>query len=89
MKLSRAILNESGITVYGEGITLTGPLIQRIASMHIETICVEGRTAPGRPLQEEIDALDRRFSRTENVPYMSVLKRIVREHIESLYGPAR
>jgi hypothetical protein len=89
MTLARPVLNEAGIAIYGEGIMLTEPVIQRIASMHIGTICVEGRKPPVRPLEEELEALHRRFSHTETFPHMSVLKRIVREHIESLHEHAQ
>jgi len=30
--------------------------------------------------------LDRRFKNVENEPYMDVIKQVLREHIEGLYG---
>lgn len=85
MKLARAVLSQSGIADFAEGITLTEPVIARIKSTGIATLYIAGHKAPDRPLREELTALDRRFRNAETFPEMSVLKRMVREHIESLY----
>ncbi len=85
MKLARAVLNQSGIAVFAEGITLTEPVIARIESTGITTLYIAGRKVPDRSLSEELAALDRRFRNTETFPEMAALKRMVREHIEALY----
>jgi len=42
MVLARAITNEKGITLCGEGTTLTDSLIERLKKMEIRRIAVEG-----------------------------------------------
>jgi hypothetical protein len=85
MRLVKPITNESGITLFGEGSVLTDQFIERIRSMHIPFIFVEGYPAPRRPLSEELSLLDGRFRKTEHEPYMGTLKEILKEYLRTLY----
>jgi hypothetical protein len=86
MRLVRPITSESGITLFGEGSVLTDQVIERIRSMQIPFIFVEGHSAPKRRFSEELLLLDERFGKTEHEPYMGNLKEILKEYIRGLYG---
>jgi hypothetical protein len=86
MRLVRPITNEAGITLFGEGSVLTDQFIERIRSMHISLIFVEGSSVPRRSMNEELLLLDERFRKTEHEPCMGSLKEIVKEYLRSLYG---
>jgi hypothetical protein len=85
MRLAKSILNEAGMTLFGEGTTLTEPFIGRIRSMDIAFVYVEGSSVPKRPLEEELSLLEARFKKSETEPYMTVIKTSLREYITSLY----
>lgn len=89
MRLARPITNESGITLFGEGTVLDERSIERIKTMGIDYIYIEGVATPGIPLEEELHRLDSRFSKVSNVPYMTTIKTAVREYITSLYEDKR
>jgi hypothetical protein len=85
MRLARPVTNESGITLFGEGTILDERSIERIKTMGIDYLYIEGPSAPRRSLEEELRGLDDRFSRVSDVPYMTTIKTAVREYITSLY----
>lgn len=84
-KLARPIVNDSGITLFGEGTILDERSIERIKSLGIDYVYVEGASSPRRPLEEELVALEKRFSKVADVPYMTTIKTTVKEYISSLY----
>lgn len=86
MRLAKSIMNEAGMTLFGEGTTLTEPFIGRIRSMDIASVYVEGASVPKKPLQEELSLLDARFRKSEAEPYMTLIKTSLREFITSLYS---
>ncbi|MDR2861299.1 MAG: hypothetical protein LBV07_01955 [Syntrophobacterales bacterium] len=84
MVLAKPILRGS-MVILAEGTVLTDTWISRIEDMGIEYIFVEGTMEQAIPLDEALTLLDGRFRLVENEPSMGFLKKIVREHIESLY----
>jgi hypothetical protein len=88
MRLVKPITNELGITLFGKGVVLTDQFIDRIRSMNIPFIFVEGQSAPARSLSEELSMLDWRFRKTENEPYMGALKETLKEYLQMLYRDA-
>jgi hypothetical protein len=85
MKLTKPVLNEAGMTLFGEGTILTEKFIRKLQSMDIAVVYVEGASTPERPLEEELSLLNARFRIIEDEPFMSSIKTILKEHIESLY----
>ncbi|MBI3592575.1 MAG: hypothetical protein HY099_03730 [Nitrospirae bacterium] len=85
MKLSKPVVNESGMIMLGEGTELTDALIERLNNMNVTSVYVEGAAKAEKPKNEVLSGLDARFKKTENEPYMAVLKRLFKEHIEELY----
>ena len=88
MKLTRPVLNKSGLVMIGENVVLTEGLIAKIRGMDMDTdtVQVEG-TSRGLPPKEEMLAqLDRRFKNVETQPHMGEIKRLIAEHIEGLYA---
>ena len=90
MKLTRPVLNKSGLVMIGENVVLTESLIAKIRDMDMDAVQVEG-TSRGLPPKEEMLAqLDRRFRNVETQPHMGEIKRLIAEHIEGLcadHGP--
>lgn len=85
MRLARGLTNEGGITLFSEGTTLSESQINRIKTMNIGSVYVEGSSAPAVPIEEEAAMLDNRFKRAENDPNMLKLKNMVRQYIQALY----
>ena len=88
MKLVKPITNELGITLFGKDVVLTGQFIDKIRSIKIPFIFVEGQSAPARSLGEELSMLDARFRKTENEPCMGALKETLKEYLQMLYRDA-
>jgi hypothetical protein len=86
MILSKAVTNTNGILILPEETELTDSLIRKIHNMDIETVYVKGEPGAGSSLEQMLADLDRRFSNVEKAPYMNVIKRVVKKHIEDLYG---
>jgi len=86
MKLAKPVENSSGMVLIGENTELTGGLIARIKSMDLDGVYIHGMSRPSVPMEVMLSELDERFRPVENEPYMDVLKGLLREHIESLYG---
>lgn len=89
MRLSRPVLNKAGLVVMGENTELTESLIGKIQELGIDKVSVVGPAWKLPPQEEMRAALDRRFEKVEGEPHMSLLKRIIAEHIESLYEEHR
>lgn len=85
MRLARGITNEGGITLFSEGTTLSVSHINRIKAMNIDSVYIEGSSAPAVPIGEEMALLDARFKRAENDSNMLKLKSLVRQYIQALY----
>ena len=85
MKLAKPITAKNGMVMLGEGTELTDKWIERIADMDIANIFVEGPPIQIISKEEALDSLNKRFEQVEGKPYMSVIKKIVKIHIEGLY----
>jgi hypothetical protein len=85
MKLLRPVTDKNGMVLLSEGTVLSEKWIERIQDMAIEAVYIDGPTQKTIPKEEELARLDARFKYMEDVPYMKLLKKIVREHIEGLY----
>ena len=85
MKLAKPVLNEAGMTMFAEGANLTEQFIKRLQSMDVASVYVEGSSVPDRPLEEELALLDARFRKLEGEPFMLFIKKVLKDHIESLY----
>lgn len=86
MKLTKPVLNKAGMVLLGEGTELTETWIRRIQDMDIAGIHVDGPEESRVPKEELSAEVDGRFKNTENKPYMGLLKRALKRHIESLYA---
>ena len=84
MVLAKPILRGS-VVILAEGTGLTSLWISRIEDMGIEHIFVEGMAEQAVSKEEALSLLDARFRMVDNDPQMRLLKKIVKEHIESLY----
>lgn len=86
MKLSKPIIGPNGMVMMAEGAELTERWIERIREMNIEGVYVTGTTEQRTPKDEALQQLEDRFKHVTDKPYMGIIKRAVREHIEGLYG---
>jgi len=85
MKLSKPIVNDTGMVLLGAGTELTQSAIERLSAMNIAAVHVEGPSSPLMSREKLLSDLDARFRKTENEPHMSDLKRLIKEHIEELF----
>jgi len=53
--------------------------------MDIDGVYVHGKSKPSLPIESMLLQLEDRFSAVEGKPYMDILKKALKEHIESLY----
>ena len=53
--------------------------------MEINGVYIDGPSQQSISKDEALAQLDRRFKKVEDKPYMNVLKKLVKEHIEGLY----
>ncbi len=85
MKLIKPVMNKAGMVLLGEGTELNETWIRRIQDMDIANVFVEGSETERPPREEVLAQLDARFRYVENKPYMSLIKSVLKQHIESLY----
>lgn len=85
MKLTRAVENKNGFVMIGESTELTSGLIAKIQQMDVGSVYVEGVFKSLPPKEEALSAIHGRFKGVEGEPCMDMLKKVVSEHIESLY----
>jgi hypothetical protein len=85
MILAKPVLRGT-MLILAEGTELTDPWISRIDDMGIDCLFVEGATEQAISQEEALALLDARFKLVDGDPHMDFLKKIVREHIEGLYG---
>ncbi len=86
MKLSKPVKNESGMILLAEGTELSASLIERLAAMGVESVNIDAVEAPVKPKAVMLSELDSRFKKTESEPYMGLIKKIFKEHIDKLDG---
>lgn len=85
MIIAKPVLNENGMILINEGTELTDTLIERLKTLRVEWINIKGASKPSIPKEEMLATLEKKFKMVENEPYMGQLKRLIKEHIESLY----
>ncbi len=85
-KLAKAVVNDVGMILIGEGTTLSDAHINRLQNMGVGSVLVEGTAGPVKTREELLADLDARFRKTEGEPYMSTLKRTFKEQIEGMSG---
>ncbi len=81
-KLAKPVLNDSGMIIIGDGTVLSDSHISRLQNMNISSVFVEGTAGPSKSKEELLAELDARFKKTGEEPYMSILKRVLKEQIE-------
>lgn len=80
MKLGKAVTKENGMTIMAEGMELTDSLIERLQSMKIDRITVQGNpvdmggAGSGTVYAERLERLEVLFRRYENDKWMSRVK---------------
>jgi len=85
MILAKPVLRGS-MVILAEGVELTESWISRVEDMGIDYLFVEGMAEQAISKEEALASLDARFRMVGDDPCMSLLKAIVKDHIESLYN---
>jgi len=85
MRLTRPVINESGMILLSENTVLTEATIEKLKNMDVEGVYIKGMSKLQKPKEEELLELHKRFERVECEPYMGILKKALQEHIEGLY----
>ncbi|HTP63964.1 MAG TPA: hypothetical protein VMJ66_01135 [Geobacteraceae bacterium] len=92
MVLARDVFREDnagGPPICGKGLTLTESLIERLKSMGVQTIVVEGHPvlmSGDKSPEELLEALDYRFRKAANDPLTGKLKSIYRQYLVRTLG---
>ena len=84
MNLARPV-TKGNIVLLSKDTKLTETLIKKIQDMEINGVYIDGPSHQDIPKDEALAQLDRRFKNVEDRPYMNMLKKLVKEHIEGLY----
>lgn len=84
MNLARPV-TKGNIVLLSKDTKLTETLIKKIQDMEINGVYIDGPSQQDIPKDEALAQLDRRFKNVEDRPYMNMLKKLVKEHIEGLY----
>jgi len=85
MKLAKPVTAKNGMVMLGEGTELTETWIERIHDMDITSIFVDGPPVQTLSKEEALANLEARFAQVEDKPYMNLIKKVTKEHIEGLY----
>jgi hypothetical protein len=85
MKLAKPIVAKNGMVMLGEGTELTATWIERIQDMDITSVFIDGPPVQTISKEDALAALDERFALVFDKPYMNIIKKYVKEHIEGLY----
>jgi hypothetical protein len=92
MVLARDIFKNdspSGMPICGKGTVLSDSLINRLQQMGVQSLYVEGHPVwqeGDRGIDEQLDELDKRFSKTAGNRYNKILLEIYRNHITAAMG---
>lgn len=83
MKILKDIVNEAGMVVVPAGRELTDSLINKLLTMNIEFVYVEGKKEMP-PKEEVFEEIEKKFKKVSD-PYTLLIKRALKTHIEELY----
>ena len=85
MKLGKSVTNERGMALCGAGTELTQEIINRLSSMAVKRITVEGRPLDTgdseKSISEQIEELNTRFRKVEGDPLMRRIRDIFLERL--------
>jgi hypothetical protein len=76
--------NPNGPAICGKGVELTESLIERLRTMGIQSITVQGHPVwmeGDKTLDQLLEDLERRFSRVADDQYAGKLKEIYKDHL--------
>lgn len=85
MILTKPVSGSNGMVLLAEGTELNEKWIDRIESMGIDGVWVEGKSEQTETLEEALFALEQRFEPVVHLPYMTTIKNLVQSQIEKLY----
>jgi UDP-N-acetylmuramyl pentapeptide synthase len=85
MKLAKPVIAKNGMVMLGEGTELNETWIERIRDMDITVVFIDGPPVQTLSKEDALAGLDERFALVSGKPYMDVIKKQVKEHIEGLY----
>ncbi|MEN2993789.1 MAG: hypothetical protein ABDH19_00370 [Thermodesulfovibrio sp.] len=83
MKITKDIVNEAGMVVVPAGKKLTDSLINKLSTMNIKFIYVEGKKEMP-PKEELLREVEEKFKKAKDV-YTTLIKKALMNHIEELY----
>ncbi|HEU17861.1 MAG TPA: hypothetical protein ENO00_00545 [Deltaproteobacteria bacterium] len=84
MKLAKPVIKDM-TTLLGEGTELTDRLIAKIKNLTIADVVIDAPREDGITKETLLRQLDLRFQDRDTEPYMALIKRLVREHIEDIH----
>jgi hypothetical protein len=85
MVLTKPVTGNNGMVLLAAGTELGEKWIDRLETMGVDCVWVEGATEQPVPIEEALLALDERFATVLDAPHMESLKKMVRTQIEKLY----
>ncbi|MBI5747997.1 MAG: hypothetical protein HZA00_02650 [Nitrospinae bacterium] len=85
MRLAKAVFNEKGLVLCGEGVELSEALISRLSNLNINKITVEGHPVDTgveeKPLEEQLKDLEKRFEKVKSDTLMKMIKDTIERQI--------
>lgn len=88
-KLLRPAATRAGVILVQPGEELTEPLIERLKSLGVDGVVIEGPPKLDKPLDEAIAEVEQRFVGHEDDPWMMALEQIALRQLHALYALAQ
>lgn len=85
MRLAKAVLAANGMVLLSAGTELVTSLIERLQSINLEALYIEGKSPQIVSKEVVLEQLEQRFRNVQSEPYMDLLKKVVQKHLEELY----
>lgn len=89
MVLARDVETPEGRVLCGKGAVLDMGMVERLKKMGITAITVEGHPVDAesvKPLEQELEEIDRRFSKVQDIPPLQYLQKKLREKVRAVRG---
>ena len=87
--VARPVVTTGGVVLVRPGTQVSAELLARLDALGIDTICLEGPSPDAKPLDELMQALERRFAGHEQNPLMMELKAVVAARLAQGAGERR
>ncbi len=88
MVLAEDVVSPTGAVLFPKGIELSEKNIERLRSMGIDVLSIEGKSTPRMSKNKYLETVEQAFKRVKPSPLTEKIKENLLKHINSLYEEA-